>query len=979
MDFFSYQQSISVAAALTNINAKAETFTLLADTQNEATSPIDSPTTEHLQAENELNEIDDYPKVIDVNGTIEEVEQILASNPDLPRLSRNEILSILENITTQDRNQSEFKIESENENVKTESIESERNTTENNPIQPENFKTQAEYMRAMRALMLVLPFNAKNLTYSEIKELYTKAPITRLVGERPGEVVQTTTSTTTTTRKPPITVVTSQETTTTSKSNPLEEIKQYTNHHEVFHQPYDVQPILSSSNYGFDQVTTSIGTTEHITTTKRYKHRPNYPHRRRRPTTSPTTTQLTTNTPEIINKVSTIKPQTQTPENYHDHFLQYQAEEYDTHKEIPPAQIYQTTKVPLVDKYVTPVEPERATNYKTTEQHYQPSSPSPITTVYAQYTKVNENHAPPNNNEFIKQNQDYISQSIENQSQNQVFHSNKKRTKPPRSTTVPEPTSTTEMAGIAFDLPHEMKDLLVKFDVDDHLPKVEAPLQMKPETTNIFVTPTTESSKILAGSNPDFTKYSSQYSASELIYDRVTTEKAIMRDEVKELLASIGLFPAKGSETTSSTTTTTTTTTETPNIEAAAESFSPEMKDLLISFGLLPSANDIQHFPGQDGQQESIPAQQTYDNQAASPVIDPSSYLNFKPLPVNAEENSKEEDDWNSDMKQFLASFGLMPSASGRSAFGGDNLSDKDNAHGKRSQKALNINDESLTNSTESSIDLETAATTQIKNEKVPLINMDMLNDDMKEVLENLGFFPSQESFDSEIKRKTDNAEGHIFNPSAHLASLNPTEEEAERLSKLLETIKKLMKENGTISQDEIEALNASISFILPPVPVGNYSEAAQSTEAYTNIPLLFSPKKTLNKSVPLDKVKDAPDPLSFEELLSMMEDHKNEVKRQQPNETSTTISTTTEEEEEEATKDPGPSLTDLAASFGGGETASADANVEEALPPKKPNGLYFLLDWNTFLNVDGDTRKINLQFSPKLGDSRAFQSVSVP
>jgi hypothetical protein len=242
-----------------------------------------------------------------------------------------------------------------------------------------------------------------------------------------------------------------------------------------------------------------------------------------------------------------------------------------------------------------------------------------------------------------------------------------------------------------------------------------------------------------------------------------------------------------------------------------------------------------------------------------------------------------------------------------------------------------------------------------------------MLTDEMKDILENLGFLP----FSNLSLKKISPGEGHIFNPSAHLASLNPTQEEAQRLTKLLDTIKKLMKENGTITQDEIDALNASISIILPPVPVKHDNKTAHSAGDFANVlPVLFAQK---NKSVPLDHLKDAPDPLSLEELVLVTDDNKNEVKRQESSNGTTTEATN---------QDKGPSPADLADSFGGSvETAPGEVSVDDALPTKKPNGLYFLFDWNTFLDVgeEGNSRRVNLRFNPRLGNSRDFLQVTVP
>jgi hypothetical protein len=832
-------------------------------------APVDSSSAGPTETFSEMKE---YPiTAADGNITIEEVSKILAANPELPQLSRSEIQDILDNITT-------AVPEGEPVSIPT--------------VQPGHYKTHDEYLRAMRALMLVLPYNAKNLSHSKIQELYTKAPIIQFIGDN-SEIV----TTTTTEMRPSVATVTEQP--QQNKQNYKQQTK-YPNHHEIYHKPYDSKPTDPKSNYSYDsQINGAVTTltTENISATTRLK--PNH-HRRRRPII--TTTQATG---ICGHQFTNQNCQTAT---------------------LSPSELAPTT-----------VHSQITGSYNATDQYYQSVKLSPVreavSTVYPERPNMQEGSMSPNR---INSNYDV---QLQSQFQNTAQHHNglqpnisHKGTKP----TVNEQYSSTEPIGTGLDLPYDIRNLLTPFNIDD-----EQPVQYTTEQATIFITPSTDGSVLQP------TKYSSQYSASEI----VTTKESAMRDDVKEILASIGLFPDKEAHTT---TPGTSTTTAMPDIAAAAESLSSEMKDLLVSFGLLPSPNDIQLATGNEG------PGQAYDQQAASPVSDPSSYLNFKPLPLTANENKEEKGDkylMSSDMKQFLASFGLVPmSDSEEEHSSGGSFPEHSNTHGFRSQKALKIEAQALTNSSGNIVKQEPGHAVENSTEAVPHINMDMLTDEMKQILENLGFLPS-------TKLGTDNNDGHIFNPSAHLASLHPTEEEAQRLSKLLQAIKKLMKENGTITQNEIDGLNASVSFILPPVPVEGGSKTAQ---------LASEEKKESNESVPLDHIENAPDPLSLEELLLVQDDSKNEVKRQQPtNGTST----------EETHKEEGPSLTDLAASFGGGDAATDEVSVDDALPTKKPNGLYFLLDWNTFLDVgeEGSSRRVNLRFNPRLGNSRAFLPVTVP
>lgn len=98
---------------------------------------------------------------------------------------------------------------------------------------------------------------------------------------------------------------------------------------------------------------------------------------------------------------------------------------------------------------------------------------------------------------------------------------------------------------------------------------------------------------------------------------------------------------------------------------------------------------------------------------------------------------------------------------------------------------------------------------------------------------------------------------------------------------------------------------------------------------------------------------------------------------------TSTTTTTTTEEpktnvvsDSASADTDTGASLADLEDSFGG---PIPEQPGDAELPPPRKNGFYWMLDWNSFLEVgDGDT-KVNIRFEPKLGDPQMFLPVTVP
>lgn len=69
------------------------------------------------------------------------------------------------------------------------------------------------------------------------------------------------------------------------------------------------------------------------------------------------------------------------------------------------------------------------------------------------------------------------------------------------------------------------------------------------------------------------------------------------------------------------------------------------------------------------------------------------------------------------------------------------------------------------------------------------------------------------------------------------------------------------------------------------------------------------------------------------------------------------------------------PNLDSLAESFGGSTFAP-----DPVLPTPRKTGLYFLVDWNTFLEVGEEEKdKVNLRFQPKAGDRTRFIPVTVP
>lgn len=174
--------------------------------------------------------------------------------------------------------------------------------------------------------------------------------------------------------------------------------------------------------------------------------------------------------------------------------------------------------------------------------------------------------------------------------------------------------------------------------------------------------------------------------------------------------------------------------------------------------------------------------------------------------------------------------------------------------------------------------------------------------------------------------------------------------------------------------------------------------ETSQSETKKTVLPLDLPVKKTKSDSSkpnyePIDY--DAIKVIPLKQGLSPIDDVRaaleNEQNKRQTEsnvtstespkaETSSETSTSDKSDDtptgDSAAADTGASIADLEDSFGG---AAPEEPGDSELPPPRKNGFYWMLDWNSFLEVgDGDT-KVNIRFEPKLGDPQMFVPVNVP
>ncbi|KAL0124301.1 hypothetical protein PUN28_006269 [Cardiocondyla obscurior] len=459
----------------------------------------------------------------------------------------------------------------------------------------------------------------------------------------------------------------------------------------------------------------------------------------------------------------------------------------------------------------------------------------------------------------------------------------------------------------------------------------------------IYVTPVPSSSSFPLSSEKT-NKHNSTYNLNSGGFRRITTT---MPSKVMELLASIGLRPENATnvedvfkrnedlETKSEifnsnglipgTSGLTDVAPNSPSIGAQNTFVNPVSE---IGKGMNNLTPDVQLLFQRFGLQTSNLATTTMSTLKST--INTNSYTNFKPLPTS---NIR-----NDDMREFLAKFGLGVSDS-------------------RRKKAM------------------PAPTT----ERPSLI--EAVPDSMRQILENIGLISRKVSRTTpkmESAPPTKPTKIHVFKPHEVLVK---DEGQRMKINELLDKIK--LVQEGKASAKDVRKVADD----------------------------LLATTKTL---------KDGPDPLSLEELIRIYnEDVKNEVKRQQSSEgtvpsttsdegaltntttsptesvnvTSTATTTTTampvtsnstrDDSSSRNTTTPAPessasassNLEALEESFGGSTRAP-----DPVLPTKRRNGLYFLVDWNTFLEVgEEDSEKVNLRFQPKVGDRSRFLPVNVP
>ncbi|XP_008208142.1 probable serine/threonine-protein kinase nek3 isoform X1 [Nasonia vitripennis] len=859
-----------------------------------------------------------------INRTIEEVEKMIQDNPSLPKLSRADIVNILYNITAKDMH-----------SIEDEALEALE-------------KTRADYQRA---LMVVLPYKVKD-SGENLDELYTKPPMVQMVADEASDPKKD--SRIETVYNPSLFTQSNAQ----QSENLIENKHQLVTAHMRFGDSKKSKIDENKNLKSFSQVTTTTAKT-------------------------------------LTNEKSEFEPQKFT----------FNLEALDQRAEASHTSI--ATKRPIYkgtfSRYRTSTQkpPKLEVIYSTTSK----TTPRTTTTTEAQTettTVLNKS-----------------TQNILSSDQWQYYAppttTTSRTLKPDDSPWKPMlPSKGFFLPTVSSDESDEPNFSILKMEDFEKVMQTTTTARPSP----IFVTPsvTTHQKKV----------QSSIENTGEGFKLRTTTSSTVppapMREEVEQLLKSIGLQPIKpakpqndfkldqnsldallkanfdNAKIKSTKFQTVKTDVLTPikdnsfkaptsSIKDRVKNLSPEIQLLFQQFGL--------QVPGSVG----IPTTTTTTTTTPRPTIPTSvnSYTHFKPLPTAPVKDR--------DFRNFLARFGLGT---------GEN----------RNQKAM-----------------------QPKQVTKRPSLIEAVPENMKKILENIGLirkapkvevdfepnFEIQTQPPSFVELTTTPLNEHIFKP--YEIEVNDKEQN-EKIKNLLNTVRMVQEGKANVQDVQRVAhnlLQSTKSLASGPDPLkleeilNNYrdnlknevkrqeeqtttvasptteelDETALSSMATTDSSGSFSEISESSTSSGVDSKPSKADQSSS----SSSTDEKAakpsffdtfDINAYLDNSTDTASSTETLSSSgstskpsvfdsidayikmtasENAAKNANPSISDLEESFGG-----STPEPDPVIPTRPKTGLYFLVDWNTFLEVGEEGKeKVNLRFAPKVGDRTRFIPVKVP
>lgn len=499
-------------------------------------------------------------------------------------------------------------------------------------------------------------------------------------------------------------------------------------------------------------------------------------------------------------------------------------------------------------------------------------------------------------------------------------------------------------------------------------------------------------------------KFSSRYNIQTTSFTPTTTPT--LRPNVKHLLATIGLEPdipstqpqpeaesigvsAANLVTQTSPITTTTiapTTTKKPEL-------TPELKELLASFGLLTNEEPPSHVTASAYQDEfhpifpsalkdeslsvsefrplpkSVTSSDIEEKIDSSFEIKADDFSAFKPLPIPEDRRTKDE-----ELETLLKSYGLLE-------------------EDERAMKLTDTDIGDLDDSEDSGSEIIEVTQKVNKMSQVPEVNVAFLSPELARVLGDIGVKNVNAESQTKqpittpmITRRVD-----VTTPMQFTTGQVPSstmESDYQKLHLLLDTIKQLDSLNANLTDEELDKLNLknfnfskdilsesqgpdpTYGFQSTPDAAKNEVKRQVSSSEPTRIQLDITGTTPISTDAASStSVDDSDDETKLDDLITTVKTEREGKKEDIDKDTSTTTSTTEEPRN--------GSISDLAGSFGGND--GLDNVSEEPLPPPRKNGFYFFSDWNSFLEVGEEPDKVVVRFDPKIGDPSPFIPVKIP
>lgn len=440
------------------------------------------------------------------------------------------------------------------------------------------------------------------------------------------------------------------------------------------------------------------------------------------------------------------------------------------------------------------------------------------------------------------------------------------------------------------------------------------------------------------------------------------------QENVKNLLASIGLTPEQPPQTTPF-----------KPIPSNTTQVADDVKELLKSLGLWEDTQvPMQFAPIYDAAPTTaLPEFSDFKPMTnlepfIGPPVEASDFSAFKPLP--REESG--DTPYDHDLFEVFQQYGLV----------GNQKIEESKAFEEKIRKAKNT----------------------MLNDSVPELNSDLpVPANMLQTLSNMGVKTKRQPPTTTPSTTTSfpwttSVKARVFstpkvqNPIRRTRIRSPAktevkEQDYQNLHLLLDTIQKLEKLNKSLTIDDLALLdpqkfNLSDSLL-----------AAQGPNPIDNAELDLIKNEV--------KRQEKPEPTRFS--LNLTSDFGNDIKQETITNVTASedngirtilaesegkilnsgiVATTTDSFDDAITtaidsttisiiKSDDEAPASLQDSFAGG----LDPVTEDPPPPVRKNGFYFLADWNSFLEVGEGKERVEVRFAPKVGDPRLFIPVTVP